>query len=472
MDALASLLGQIGDWITLYITAVVLAGAGIAFTIATRGVQFRLFRQMWKVVLHSRENARGGISSFQAFAISLAARVGIGNVFGVAVALLLGGPGAIFWMWIVALLGMATAFYEATTAQIFKVRSDKGTFVGGPAYYLSLGLKQKWLGVLFAFITVITCAFTITMLQANAISSTMDSYGVAKPVWTAIILAVLTALVVQGGIKSVARVTEILAPVMAGIYVLVALLIMLLNLSAVPEVFRLIFTSAFSVNPVVGGLGGGIVAAIINGTKRGLFSNEAGQGTAPNAAATANASHPVQQGLIQSLGVFLDTIVVCSATAFVILLAGKEVWEDPQSNPATLTTAAIASLLGSGAIIPMTIMIFVLAFSSIIAAYVYSEVNLRFFTNNPQAIMAVRVVSVVSVVLGCLAPLPIVWNTVDIAMAIMTLVNLVGLLGLMPWAAGALRDYEQQLKSGNNEPVFVGKNNSYLPSTLPTDIWQ
>ncbi|OKL49394.1 alanine/glycine:cation symporter family protein [Boudabousia marimammalium] len=470
MSQLADQFLVIGDWLTIHVTVIILTLAGVVFTISTRGVQFRHFGRMVKAVLGSRQGAKGGISSFQAFTISLAARVGIGNVFGVAYALMAGGPGAIFWMWIVALLGMSTAFFEATTAQIFKVRTSDGAFVGGPAYYLSRGLKKRWLGIVFALITVITCAFSITMVQSNAISATMEGYGVATPALTATALVVFTGVVVIGGIRRVARVTEILAPLMATIYVILAFVIVLINITEVPRLFGMIFASAFSPEPLVGGLGGGILAALINGVKRGLFSNEAGQGTAPNAAATATAAHPVQQGLIQSLGVFVDTIIVCTATAFVILLAGKEVWIDPSSNPGTLTTSSVAASLGSWTVVPMALMIFVLAYSSIIAAYVYSEVNLRFFTDSSVATWTVRVISVVSVALGALFPLDIVWNTVDIAMALMTAFNLVGLLLLVRWGMGALKDYESQIKAGK-EPQFVATDNKFLPGPLEGDAW-
>ncbi|MBV7363981.1 alanine:cation symporter family protein [Actinomycetaceae bacterium TAE3-ERU4] len=469
--SIANYIQSAGDWITLHITVAVLAIAGITFTVATRGVQFRHFGTMIKSVLGSRRGANGGISSFQAFTISLAARVGIGNVFGVAFALMLGGPGAIFWMWIVALLGMATAFFEATTAQLFKVKSANSTFVGGPAYYLSLGLKRRWLGVIFALVTVVTCAFTITMVQANAIAETMSGYNVMPGWGTALLLLALAAPVILGGIRSVARVTELLAPIMATVYVVMALLIVLLNIKEVPHMLWLIISGAFSPDPVVGGLGGGIFAALINGTKRGLFSNEAGQGTAPNAAATATAAHPVQQGMIQSLGVFIDTLVVCTATAFVIILAGPKVWTDPGANPGTLTTSAVASSLGSWTVIPMAVMILVLAFSSIIAAYVYSEVNMRFLTSHPLAIWAVRLVSLSAVVLGCLNALRTLWATVDIAMAVMTVFNLAGLIFLVRWGAGALKDYESQIKQGIKEPVFKASNNEFMPAKLPSDVW-
>lgn len=470
MEALAAGISQVADFITLYGTIWILIGTGLYLTWRTRAVQVRLFRHMVKVVFSSRGGARGGISSFQAFCISLAARVGVGNVFGVALALLAGGPGAIFWMWIVALVGMATAFFEAVLAQLFKVRASDGTFRGGPAYYISIGMHSKALAVIFAIITAITCGIVITSVQSNAIASTMMSSANTDPMLTAVLLFAFAAPIILGGIRSVARVTEIMAPVMALMYVAMAVVIVIMNITDFPRIIANIVQSAFSAQPLVGGLGGGILAAVINGIQRGLFSNEAGQGTAPNAAATATVSHPVSQGLIQSLGVFVDTIIVCTMTAFVILSAGPEVWSRADINPANLTTFAVAHELGDWAIVPMALMIFVLAFSSIIAAYVYSEVNIYFVTKSKIATWGVRVVSIISVVMGALISLDVVWASVDIAMAVMTIVNLVALITLAKWGVAALKDYERQRKAGISEPVFIAAT-AQLPEDLTTGVW-
>ena len=471
-QAIAQAIQNVADHLTLYVTMWILIGTGIYLTIRTRGVQVRLFVTMVRVVFSSRSGASGAISSFQAFCISLAARVGIGNVFGVATALLVGGPGAIFWMWIVALVGMATAFFEAVLAQIFKVRAGDGTFRGGPAYYMRYGLGSRVFSTIFALITVITCAVIITGVQSNAIASTMYGSAHTSPVITAAILFAFSAPVILGGIRSVARVTEWMAPLMALIYVLMACVIIAMNIGEFPRILGMIFSSAFSPQPLVGGLGGGILAAVINGTKRGLFSNEAGQGTAPNAAATATVAHPVSQGLIQSLGVFVDTIIVCTATAFIILVAGPQVWSDPNANPATLTTLAVTHALGVWAEIPMAVMIFVLAFSSIIAAYVYSEVNLYFVTQAKAGRWVLRAVSIISITSGALISLNIVWNMVDIAMAVMTTLNLVALILLARWGVAALKDYESQYKAGVGNPVFIAGTIEGLAQKLPSqDVW-
>ena len=487
MEQIAAIEKDIADWITMHLTIVILIGVGLFLTGRSVVVQVRLFPEMIRTVLGSRKGADGGISSFQAFAISLAARVGIGNVFGVAAALLMGGPGAIFWMWVVALVGMATAFFEATLAQIFKVRHSDGSFRGGPAYYMKRGMKSRGMANVFAVITVITCGVVITSVQSNAIAGTLTTaFGEsarqplpgaggfsAAQLTVAGLIFVFSAMVIFGGIRTVARVTEWMAPIMATVYVIMVAIICLMNISQFGTVLGQIFSSAFTVHSTVGGLGGGIIAAMINGTKRGLFSNEAGQGTAPNAAATATVSHPVCQGLIQSLGVFIDTIVVCTATAFVILIAGPEVLGGEGVDPSNLTTLAVANELGAWTIVPMAILIFVLAYSSIIAAYVYSDTNMSFvFGDARWASWTVRVVCVLSATIGALLTLDVVWNAVDIAMAVMTITNLVALVFLWRWVIGALLDYQLQRKAGVEDPVFVGRNNPLLPRDVPGNVWK
>ena len=487
MEQIAAIEKDIADWITMHLTIVILIGVGLFLTGRSVIVQVRLFPEMIRTVLGSRKGADGGISSFQAFAISLAARVGIGNVFGVAAALLMGGPGAIFWMWVVALVGMATAFFEATLAQIFKVRHSDGSFRGGPAYYIKRGMKSRGMANVFAVITVITCGVVITSVQSNAIAGTLTTaFGEsarqplpgaggfsAAQLTVAGLIFVFSAMVIFGGIRTVARVTEWMAPIMATVYVIMVAIICLMNISQFGTVLGQIFSSAFTVDSTVGGLGGGIIAAMINGTKRGLFSNEAGQGTAPNAAATATVSHPVRQGLIQSLGVFIDTIVVCTATAFVILLAGPDVWGGEGVDPSNLTTLAVANELGAWTIVPMAILIFVLAYSSVIAAYVYSDTNMSFvFGDARWATWTVRVVCVASATIGALLSLDVVWNAVDIAMAVMTITNLVALVFLSRWVIGALLDYQLQRSAGVEDPVFVGRNNPLLPRDVPGNVWK
>ena len=349
-------LGTISDHLYGGLLAWLLIAAGIWFTVRTRGLQFRLFGQMLRAIAGSRDDD-GGISSFQAFTIGLASRVGTGNIVGVALAITLGGPGAVFWMWVVALVGMATGFIEATLAQLYKIRHPEGTFRGGPAYYISRGLGSKRWASVFAVVITFVFGFAYEATQANAISKVMEgTFGV--PTWgTAVALVLLTMPVVFGGISIVARIAEWMAPLMAGLYALLAVAVLVLNADAIPAAMASIVQGAFGVDQAFAGIAGGFAAAALNGIKRGLFSNEAGEGSVPNAAATATVAHPVQQGFVQSLGVFVDTIVVCTATALIVLLSGVYTPEgaraqaavDPQvakDAASTLTSSSIGAVLG------------------------------------------------------------------------------------------------------------------------------
>ena len=461
----------LSNFLYTYVLIYLLVGAGIYFTVKTRGVQVRYFGRMIKQIFHSRADSEGGISSFQAFAVGLASRVGTGNIAGVAIALTLGGPGAIFWMWVVAALGMATAFIEATLAQLFKVRSDDGSFRGGPAFYIQRGLHSRAGGVLFAVLLIFTFGIAFNMVQANAITDVMSGYERISPQWIALLLMVLVAPVVFGGIRRVAKVAEVVLPVMALIYVLLALVIVLMNITAIPEVFGQIIGGAFGIEEIAGGFAGGVAAAMLNGVKRGLFSNEAGMGSAPNAAATATVSHPVKQGFVQSLGVFLDTMVVCSATAFIILVS--DVY-DPASPGgiagASLTQAAVADQLGSWSAWLMTILVIVFAFSSVLGNYSYAEINMAFLGANHRVMTVFRIAVVAAVGFGALAALAAVWALADVAMALMAMVNLVAIVWLGKWPFGAFADYRRQDDRGE-DPVFVADGNPDLPGELPGDVW-
>lgn len=471
-DRAADVLSTVSDHLYGDLLAWLLIATGVWFTIRTRAVQLRLFRQMLRAIMGSRVGG-GGISSFQAFTIGLASRVGTGNIVGVALAITLGGPGAVFWMWVVAFVGMSTGFVEAVLAQLYKVRHPEGTFRGGPAYYISRGLGSRLWASIFAVVITFVFGFAYEATQANAISGVMtETFGVDSRL-TAIGLVLVTTPVVFGGITAVARIAEWMAPLMAGVYALLALVVLLLNAQAIPGALASIFEGAFGLDQAFAGVEGGIIAAALNGIKRGLFSNEAGEGSVPNAAATATVSHPVQQGLIQSFGVFVDTIVVCTATAFVILIAGAEVWGGRGVNPSNLTTLAVSRELGAWTIVPMAVLVFVLAYSSIIAAYVYSDTNMSFvFGGRAWATWVVRVVCVASATAGALLSLDVVWNAVDIAMAVMTITNLIALVILMRWGLGALRDYQDQRRAGIADPVFVGEGNPLLPRDVPGRVWK
>jgi AGCS family alanine or glycine:cation symporter len=457
-----------------YALIYVLLGAGIYFTVKTRVVQFRLVKAMFAALRGSREgSASGGISSFQAFCVGLASRVGTGNIAGVAIALTLGGPGAIFWMWCLGLVGMATGFVEATLAQMYKVRWSDGSFRGGPAYYIQRGLGSRAGGVVFAVVLIFTFGIAFNMVQANTISDVLAGAHTVSEEWSAVILMVVAAPVLFGGVRRVARVAEYVLPAMALVYVVLALVILVMNLGELPGVISDIVRSAFGLDQALAGTGGGIAAALLNGAKRGLFSNEAGMGSAPNAAATATTDHPVKQGLIQSLGVFVDTLVICSATAFIILLSGDDVYSPGHENTvggAALTQAAVTDQFGGWSTWLMTILVTVFAFSSVLGNYSYAEVNLDFLGFGRRAINVFRVVVLAAVGLGAVLALTFVWNFADVAMALMALINLTGILLLGRWAFGCLKDFEAARKAGR-APVFRSTDNPHLPGELPTEVW-
>jgi AGCS family alanine or glycine:cation symporter len=468
----SSLIDPISRLLWNYVLVYLLIGAGLWFTVRTRAVQFRLVPEMLRTMLGSRGGADGGISSFQAFAVGLASRVGTGNIAGVAIAITLGGPGAVFWMWVVGLVGMATGFVEATLAQLYKVRWPDASFRGGPAYYIQRGLGSRKGGMLFAVLLVFTFGVAFNMVQANTISDVLASAHTVDKTTTAIVLAVLTAPVVFGGVRRIAKVAELVLPVFALVYVLMAVLIVVLNIHELPRVLSDIVQGAFGLNPALAGTAGGITAAMLNGAKRGLFSNEAGMGSAPNAAATATVDHPVKQGLVQSLGVFVDTIVICSATAFIILVAGPEVYVPGQTGDAagaSLTQKAVAASLGDWTTWLMTLLIFVFAFPSVLGNYSYAEVNLDVLGAKERGLTIFRLVVIGAVLLGAIVALEAVWAIADVAMGFMALVNLTAILLLGKWAFAALRDYERQ-RTAHRSPVFSAST-AELPGTLPGDIW-
>lgn len=467
------LIDPVSNFLWTYVLVYVLLGVGLYFGVRTRFAQVRHFARMIRQIGSSRGGSEGGISSFQAFCVGLASRVGTGNIAGVAIALTLGGPGAIFWMWIVALVGMATALIEATLAQIFKRPAADGSFRGGPAFYIEQGLGSRRGGIVFAVLLIFTFGIAFNMVQANTIADVLSSgHGVGAG-WTALVLMALTAPVVFGGVRRIARVAEFVLPIMALLYIGLAFVIIALNAGQIGTVVGQIVTSAFGVGEAAAGLTGGLAAALLNGAKRGLFSNEAGMGSAPNAAATATTSHPVKQGLIQSLGVFVDTIIVCSATAFIILFAGPEVYvpgETSEASGAALTQTAVAHELGSGTTWLMTVLVFVFAFSSVLGNYSYAEVNMTFLRARPAALLAFRTLVVLVVGAGSVLELVAVWALADVAMGFMALVNLVALVLLGRWALGALRDFEEQSRAGV-DPVFRTVGNRHLPRELPDSVW-
>ena len=453
------LITQINDAIWGYVLIGVLIICGIWFTWKTKGVQFRMVGEMLRLLadsatsgtdsLSGKDKNHKHISSFQAFAVSVATRVGTGNLAGVATAIAIGGPGAVFWMWVIALIGSATAFIESTLGQLYKQR-QKDSFVGGPAYYIKRGLHCNWMAYLFAVLITITFGLSYNSIQSNTICGAMyEAFG-WNPLLVGSILSVVALIIIFGGLQRIANVSAVMVPLMAiGYFVLVAVII-IMNIEHIPHVLKVIITNAFGLEQ---GVGGTIGATIMNGVKRGLFSNEAGEGSAPNVAAAATVSHPVKQGLIQALGVFTDTLLVCSCTAFMILISG--LYSTPELNGIALTQAALNSEIGAFGPTFIAIAILLFAFSSIIGNYYYGEANIRFMTSSNAVLTVYRVFSGgVLVMFGAMASLEIVWNLGDLCMAMLTACNLVAIVRLGKYAFRLLEDYRQQKRSGIKEPTF------------------
>ncbi len=448
-----------------------LLGAGLFFTVATGFVQFRLFGRSVKEMLGGRKQGSDphGITPFQAFVTGLASRVGVGNIAGVAIAISVGGPGAVFWMWIVALIGMSSAFAESSLAQLFKIRDyDNHHFRGGPAYYITQGLGQRWLGVLFALSLIFCFGFVYEAVQSNTIvAATEVAWGWNKHV-TGVALVILTAPVIFGGIRRVAKLAEAIVPLMAVLYLLLALYIVFSNLNMIPQVFSMIFADAFKVDAAGGGLLGGLISqTMMMGIKRGLYSNEAGQGSAPNVAAAAEVKHPVSQGMIQMLGVFVDTIIVCSCTAFVVLVSDVH---GGDLSGVQLTQAAIVAQVGDWGADFLAVILFMFAFSTIIGNYAYAESNVQFIKSN-WLIMAVFRMGVLGMVyFGAVQSVPLVWDMADMAMGTMAWINLIAILLLSPLVFLLLKDYTVKLKMGK-EPEFKLSEHPGLKRKVKSDIW-
>ena len=442
----------VSDVIWTYLLVALLIGCGVFFTWKTHFVQFRMIREMVRLLTDSATTLKGErhISSFQAFAVSVATRVGTGNLAGVATAITIGGPGSVFWMWIIALIGSASAFVESTLAQLFK-QKHKDSFIGGPAYYILKGMRLKWMAALFAVLITITFGLSYNSIQSNTICSAMQQAFGISPLWMGVITAVLALAVVFGGIHRIAKVSSILVPLMAVGYFLLAFTVVILNIGILPDILMQIIKGAFGVEQFAGGTLG---ATMMTGIKRGLFSNEAGEGSAPNVAATAHVSHPVKQGLIQALGVFTDTLLVCSCTAFIILLSGD--YQSSGLNGIALTQMSLQNEIGATGSVFVAIAVFLFAFSSIIGNYYYGEANIRFLTPKKNALNIYRVFSAGIVVLfGVIASLDIVWNIGDVCMACLAACNLIAIICLGKYAFRLLDDYCAQKKKGTQDPVFT-----------------
>ena len=472
LEDLTAQIATISDWIWQWIMFAILIAVGLYLTIRTKAVQFRLLPEMLRVVgepAGTDADGRKQISSFRAFTISAASRVGTGNIAGVAIAISMGGPGAVFWMWLIASIGAASAFVESTLAQVYK-HYGRDAYVGGPAYYMQRGLNARWMGVAFAVIISVTYGFAFNSVQSNsivdALSGTVQAFGVemGDPVKIAVglALAALTAMIIFGGVRSISAVTQVVVPIMAVIYIILGLLIVILNITEVPGMVADIVLGALGIREFISG---GLGYIIMVGLRRGLFSNEAGMGSAPNASATAAVSHPAKQGLVQALGVYFDTMVVCSVTAFIVLLSNPTFGDEKQG--ASLTQNALGLQLGEWAVHFLTVAIFLFAFSSVIGNYYYGESNIQFLTEKTWVLNVYRVLVLVCVFGGAVVALDFVWTTADLFMAIMAFTNLIAIFLLSKVAVKVLKDYTQQRRAGM-EPIFRASDH---PEIKNVEVW-
>ncbi|WP_394392006.1 alanine/glycine:cation symporter family protein [Shewanella woodyi] len=422
----------------------VLVAAGVLFTLRLGFIQFRLFGHGVKLVIQGREKI-DGISSFQVFCTSMAARVGTGNMAGVAVAITVGGAGAIFWMWLIAMLGMATAFIESTLAQVYKVKDSEGQYRGGPAYYMERGLGKRWMGTIFSILLIIAFGFAFNSVQANTMTDALNNaFGFDKTI-IGLIIVLASAYIICGGLKKVAKASELIVPVMAVAYLAIALLVLITNIEQVPAALSLIVKSALGWEEAAGGAMGAMMAGIA----RGLFSNEAGMGSAANiaASATPNPNHPASQGFVQMIGVFVDTIVICSSSAAIIMLSG--VLDAPNGQEGIgLLQLALNNELGAWSSYFLAFAIILFCFSSIIANYSYAESNVMFLTKSKKVLFIFRGLVLAMVMVGSVASLSLVWNFADVSMGLMALVNIAAIVMLSKVAYAVIKDYERQLKSG------------------------
>ncbi len=448
---------QFIDWangiLWTYVLVAMLIACALWFTVRCKFVQLTMLRDipvMFRNCTHEeREEGIERISSFQAFAISIASRVGTGNLAGVAVAIALGGPGAIFWMWLIAFLGASSAFVESTLAQLYKIKGES-SFIGGPAYYMSTGLKKPWMGALFSVLLIMTFGFAFNSLQSNTICQAFEEAFAIPPSYMGTVLTMLTVVIIFGGIQSIARVSSIIVPFMALGYIALALVVIAMNITELPAIFSTIISHAFGWEQ---GLAGGLGAAIQQGIRRGLYSNEAGMGSAPNVAATADVSHPVKQGKVQAISVFSDTLIICTCTAFIILADGLPSGSD--ANGIKLTQAALCQQIGPWGNIAVAIAIFFFAFSSVLGNYYYGEANILYLTKKTWVLNTYRVIVAAMVLFGSVASLSTVWNLADLFMGLMTICNLIAIALLGKYVFRLLEDYRAQKRQGIIDPVFT-----------------
>ena len=465
------MLGKIIDFtndaLYSYILIILLVLGGIYFTVRTRFVQFRLIGQQFREV--TEKGSGSGVSSFQALMVSTASRVGTGNIIGVATAICLGGFGSVFWMWVIAIIGAATAFIESTLAQIYKKRGKDGCY-GGPAYYIEAATKKRWLAIVFSVFLILTYGLGFNMLASYNLQSTFSAYKFYDASYTpwiiGFVIALLVAYCLIGGGKRIVSVTSFLVPIMGAAYILVAIVITLINAAALPNVFKEIFTGAFNFNAIFGGFGG---SAVMYGIKRGLFSNEAGVGSAPNASASADVTHPAKQGLVQVLSVFIDTLLVCTATAFMCMTSGVT---PPQTSgeAATYVQNALSATLGGVGPVFVTVAMILFAFTTLLGNlfYVDKAINYLLAKEPSKTVRNVYyVVAALAIFIGAGLSADILWNIADVLMGGMTIINIPIIIYLGKYAMRALRDYEKKLKLGS-EITFKKED---IGLSDETDYW-
>ena len=445
------MLTTVTDFLWTYVLVAVLVAMGLIFTLGSRFVQFRYFIEMFRVLGQAFRHQPGQVSSFQALTLSVAGRVGAGNIAGVAVAITLGGPGAVFWMWVVGLIGMATSFFECSLAQAYKTRDAKtGTFRGGPMYYIERGLGSRALGMVFTILLLVTFGLAFVALQSFTASSSLEEAFGIPTVVTGVLLTAVVGITMFGGVQRISRVTEIIVPIMAILYILVALIVVLLNVDRLPMAIGLIYHSAFGLEQAVGG---GIGAVIMMGVRRGLFSNEAGLGSAPNVAAVAAVPHPVNQGVVQSFSVFIDTAIICTATAFLILMSGTY---EPGSTEqgVVLTQIALADHVGPWGQSFVSVILVLFVFSSILYNFYLGENATHWMTpDNPVLFVVFRLLMLVLILWGSMQDLETIFGFADLTMALLALVNLIALALMLKVCFRIMRDYDQQSAAGLR-PVF------------------
>ncbi len=466
MDHLSFILKNISDAMYMYIVIALLVICGVYFTVRAGFSQLRLFPDSIKFLTEKTSGKK--VSSFQALMVCTATKVGTANIAGIATAIVIGGAGSIFWMWIMALIGSASSIAEATLAQMYKSKSrDGSSFIGGPAYYIEKALGKRWLGIVFSSLFIFCFLFGFNALQAHNMSSALKYYipGYEHTVWPfviGIIFAALISCVVFGGMKRIGFVSAYLIPIMASIYILMGLYVIITNFGKLPQVFSEILRSAFDFQAIFGGLAG---SAMLNGIKRGLLSNEAGMGSAPNAAASADTSHPVKQGIAQILSVFLDTILICSTSAFIVLLSGIDLHTKTIGIP--LMQQAIRNQVGEWGIHFLTFSVATFAFSAIIGNFGISESNILFIKDSPKLLKTIRILSILPIIFGCVASASVIWNLADISMAAIASVNIIAIILLSNRYMICLKDYLNQRKH-KKDPVF----NAPSCGINDTDLWK